>query len=203
MPPKPKVTKEEVAAAALTIIKEQGVEALTARNLGNRLGTSARPIFTAFKSMEEVKWAAREIALREFEEYISDFAEYKPAFKRIGMQMISYAIHEPELFKLLFMQEHQKGMSFGSFIKELGSMTETCIILIQTEHQISGEEARIVFEQMWMHAFGIGALCSLKVCDFTEEEISDRLSQVFTGMLLLIKSGKMKEGFKESVLIKC
>lgn len=202
MPPKPKVTKEEVAATALTIVKEEGVEALTARNIAGRLGISARPIFTVFKNMEEVKWAARELALREFEEYISDFAEYKPAFKRIGMQMISYAIHEPEMFKLLFMQEHSKGMSFEIFLKELGSMTETCIELIQKDQQISSEEARILFEQMWMHAFGIGALCALKVCDFTEKEISDRLSQVFAGMMMLIKSGKMKEGFKESELVK-
>ena len=39
MPPKPKFTQEEIAAAALQIIKEQGVEALTARSLGARLGS--------------------------------------------------------------------------------------------------------------------------------------------------------------------
>ena len=55
MPPKPKFTREEIAAAALEIVKESGVDALTARNLGDRLGTSSRPIFTAFKNMSEVK----------------------------------------------------------------------------------------------------------------------------------------------------
>ena len=34
MPPKPKFTKEEIAAAALAIIREESVEALTARSLG-------------------------------------------------------------------------------------------------------------------------------------------------------------------------
>ena len=70
MPPKPKVTKEEVAAAALTIIKEQGVEALTARNLGNRLGTSARPIFTAFKNMEDLQQKVRRAAMERDERYV-------------------------------------------------------------------------------------------------------------------------------------
>ena len=37
MPPKPKFTKEEVAAAALEIVKQDGVAALTARNLGTIL----------------------------------------------------------------------------------------------------------------------------------------------------------------------
>ena len=76
MPPKPKFTKEEVAAAALELVKECGVSALTARELGKRLGTSASPIFTVFKSMDEVKWAARARGLREFEEYAGDFGDY-------------------------------------------------------------------------------------------------------------------------------
>ena len=57
MPPKPKFTREEVAKTAFDIVKKEGLSALTARELGSRLGTSARPIFTLFKSMEEVKMA--------------------------------------------------------------------------------------------------------------------------------------------------
>ena len=191
MPPKPKFTKEEIAAAALALVKEQGVEALTARNLGNRLGASARPIFTVFKSMEEVKWAARELALQEFEGYFADFASYTPAFKHIGMQMVSYAIHEPELYKLLFMQEHPRGVSFDSYLSELGSMSEISIGLIRRDYQLSEEEARTLFVQMWVHTFGLGALCAMKVCDFSEEEIAEKLGQVFGGLLRMLRSGEI------------
>lgn len=193
MPPKPRFTKEEIAAAALTLIKEKGVSALTARELGNRLGTSARPIFTTFRNMDEVKWAARALALREFEAYASDFTDYTPAFKRIGMLMVSYAIHEPELFKLLFMQEHTEGQSFENTIRDLGSIADVCMELIQRDYDMTPTESRILFEQMWVHAFGMGALCAMKVCDFSEEEISEKLGQVFAGMVLVIKGGKLDQ----------
>lgn len=193
MPPKPRFTKEEIAAAALTLIKEKGVSALTARELGNRLGTSARPIFTTFRNMDEVKWAARALALREFEAYASDFTDYTPAFKRIGMLMVSYAIHEPELFKLLFMQEHTEGQSFENTIRDLGSIADVCMELIQRDYDMTPTESRILFEQMWVHAFGMGALCAMKVCDFSEEEISKKLGQVFAGMVLVIKGGKLDQ----------
>ncbi|MGM9605956.1 MAG: TetR/AcrR family transcriptional regulator [Oscillospiraceae bacterium] len=199
MPPKPKFTKEEIAATALAIIKENGVGALTARELGSRLGASARPIFTIFKNMEEVKWAARELALREFEEYAGDFTAYSPAFKRVGMLMVSYAIHEPELFKLLFMQEHPEGRSFDSSMRELGQLVDVCIELIQKDYQLSPAEAKTLFEQMWVHTFGLGALCAMKVCDFTEEEVSERLGQVFTGLLMMLKSGKMDQCSEQPV----
>ena len=191
MPPKPRFTKVEIASAALALVKEQGVEALTARNLGSRLGASATPIFTVFKSMEEVKWAARELALQEFERYFADFASYTPAFKHIGMQMVSYAIHEPELFKLLFMQEHPRGVSFDSYLSELGTMSEVSIALIRRDYQLSEEEARTLFVQMWVHTFGLGALCAMKVCDFSEEEIAEKLGQVFGGLLTMLRSGEI------------
>lgn len=191
MPPKPRFTKEEIAAAALALIKEKGVSALTARELGSRLGTSARPIFTTFRNMDEVKWAARALALREFEAYASDFTDYTPAFKRIGMLMVSYAIHEPELFKLLFMQEHTEGQSFENTIRDLGSIADVCMELIQRDYDMTPAESRVLFEQMWVHAFGMGALCAMKVCDFSEDEIAKKLGQVFACMVMVIKAGKL------------
>lgn len=190
MPPKPKFTKENIAVAALDIVKEEGVEALTARSLGNRLGSSARPIFTVFKNMQEVKWAARKIALKEFEQYVSDFREYTPAFKRIGMLIVYYGMNEPELFKLLFMQEHTEKRSFENTIQDLGDTARVCIELIERDYSLTAKDARLLFEQMWVHAFAMGALCAMKVCDFSESEISEKLGQVFAGMIMVIKSGK-------------
>lgn len=191
MPPKAKYTRQEIAAAALEIIKEDGVSGLTARALGKRLGSSASPVFTVFQSMDEVKWAARELALKEFEAYTADFTDYSPAFKRIGIQMVSYAIHEPELFKLLFMQEYPERQSFDSAIANLGSMSDTCTELIRRDYAMTEAQARLLFEQMWIYTFGIGALCAMKVCDFTEEEISERLGLTFAGMVQVLKSGSI------------
>jgi len=91
MPPKPKFTKEEIVAAALELVSEKGLEALTARDLGKRLGSSARPIFTVFNSMEEVQEAVRAAALKRFESYAEKAMDYTPVVKQVGMQMILFA----------------------------------------------------------------------------------------------------------------
>ena len=62
MPPKAKFTKQQITDAALQIVREEGVEKLTSRNLGKKLGSSACPIFTVFSSMEEVEKAMVEAA---------------------------------------------------------------------------------------------------------------------------------------------
>ena len=55
MPPKLKFTKSEITTAALNLVRREGFTRLSARNLGIELGTSSRPIFTAFKNMEDLQ----------------------------------------------------------------------------------------------------------------------------------------------------
>ena len=170
-----------------------GMGALTSRDLGARLGSSARPVFTVFRSMEEVQQAVREAAEARYSAFVERAVHYTPAFKRVGMRMVSYAIHHPEMFKFLFMQEHPGGQSFGRTIADLGGMTDTCVMLIRRDYGMTEKEALLLFEQLWVHAFGLGALCAMKVCDLTEAEISEQLGQVFAGMVMVIRSGKLTE----------
>lgn len=188
MPPKARYTRADIAAAAFAIVKKDGVSALTARELAVSLHTSVSPIFTAFSSMDEVKLAARELALAEFREYISDYRSYTPAFKRIGMMIVSYGIHEPELFKLLFMQEHTEALGFENTLQDLGDTADICRELLSHDYGFTPEESAFLFEQLWIQAFGLGAMCAMRVCTFSEEEIGRRLGTIFTGLTMLLKS---------------
>ena len=51
MPPKAKFTRDEVIQAGLNIVREHGMGALSARALGAKLGSSARPVFTVFQRL--------------------------------------------------------------------------------------------------------------------------------------------------------
>ena len=50
MPPRAKYTREEITEIALGIVTENGAEMLNARSLAEAMGTSTRPIFTAFRN---------------------------------------------------------------------------------------------------------------------------------------------------------
>lgn len=191
MPPKPKYTAEEIVDAALEVIREKGIDALTARELGYRLGTSARPIFTAFKSMEEVKQAAKKAAAQRFAKFSEDFDDYSPAFKKMGMLFVSFAIKEPMLYRFLLMQEHEEDISFDELRIELGDIVSVCVEVIQRDYGLSYHHARLLFDHLWVYSFGMGALCAMKVCTFSEEEIIEMLGHDFMGMMMLIKSGKI------------
>ena len=191
MPPKPKFTKEEIVAAALELVSEKGIEALTARELGARLGSSARPIFTVFHSMEEVQEGVRATALKRFEGYAEKAIHYTPVFKQVGMQMILFAMEEPKLYQLVYMSENAGATDFEGIAQRLGDVAQLCVDVIQRDYGLSETDARSLFEHVWIYTFGIGALCATGMCRFSQDEIIQMLGQDFMAMLLYAKSGRM------------
>lgn len=192
MPPKAKYTKEEIIDKAFEMAREVGIDSVAARELGKKLGTSSSPIFTAFKNMEELQWEVRKRALKEFESYVSDALNYTPAFKYVGMKMIEFAMHEPKLFQLVYMREHDGSQTFNMLVEELGDMVGVCVEIMQKDYGLSREDAELLFRQTWLHTFGICVLVAGKVCVLTPEEISKMLSVEFQGTLMLIKSGRFE-----------
>lgn len=190
MPPKPKFTKEEIVAAALGIVSQKGIDALTAQALGNALGSSARPIFTIFNSMKEVQEEVRIAAMAKFEHFVPHDLPDMPVFKQVGMKMVLFGLHEPKLYQLLFMQENRNAVCFDDVFGELGSTAEMCIDAIKKDYDLSAEDAKFLFENVWIYTFGVGTLCATRVCHFSEEALGKLLSTQFQAMMGLVKAGK-------------
>lgn len=187
MPPKPKFTKDEIVQAALEVVSQKGVEALTAKELGDALGSSARPIFTVFRSMKEVQDEVRAAAMRRFERFAAQTLPDMPLFKQVGMQMVLFGAKEPKLYQLLFMQENHNAASFDDVFGALGPTAETCIQSLRNAHGLTEAESRLLFETVWIYTFGIGALCATGTCRFSEQRLGEMLSTEFQAMLLFVK----------------
>ncbi len=195
MPPKPKFTKDEIVQTALEVVSRKGVEALTAKELGCALGSSARPIFTVFNSMKEVQTEVRAAAMRRFERFAEQKLPDMPLFKQVGMRMVLFGTKEPKLYQLLFMQENRNAVRFDDVFGELGISAETCIRSIQETYRLTEAEAKLLFENVWIYTFGVGALCATRMCQFSEERLGEMLSTEFQAMMLLVKTHMNEEAF--------
>lgn len=193
MPPKPKFTKKEIVAVAMEVVSEKGIDALTAQELRNALHCSASPIFTVFNTMKEIREEVRTAAMHRFEEFAVTDMPDMPIFKQVGMKMVLFGVQEPKLYQLLFMQENQNELTFEDVFSELGDKAVLCIEAIERDYGLTPEQAKVLFENVWIYTFGIGALCATRVCHFSEEELGQMLTTEFQAMMLLIKSGVKAE----------
>ena len=195
MAPKAKYTKEEIADIALGIVAGHGIEALNARSLAEAMGTSTRPIFTAYKNMDELEHSVRRLAMEQFARYTVIEDNGVPAFKQVGVHMLAFAKEQPKLFRLLFMSERVHSLSFRQvFDTILGPSADKCIEYIMRDYGLSKEYAMELFRKVWIFTYGIGILISSNICRFTEQELSDMLTSEFKSTLMMIKSRAEEQG---------
>ncbi|MCQ2298989.1 MAG: hypothetical protein MJZ81_02540 [Bacteroidales bacterium] len=181
MPRRPIFTKEEFVQKSFEFVQKNGIEALSARDLGAYMGTSSRPIFSFFNSMDELKEAINQKAREYFCDYVKDSVEYFPAFKEFGRRIITFAREEHNLFMLLFLSENPYK---PKEIPTLQSILES----MEKEYEITKEECQTLFEQNWIFICGLITICHRSSFPLSEEEINQRMTRQFMANLLLIKS---------------
>jgi len=188
MPPKAKFSKEEVIEAAFEIVRRDGFDALTARSLAVKLGSSPRPIFTVFDSMEEVQEKVKNAARDLYEKYEDEGMSGAQAFKGSGTGYIRFAAEQPKLFQLLFMKEMENVPDSNTVLSVIDRYYERIVASIQSEYGFSRETAKDIYLHMWIYSHGIASLLATKVCSFSAEEISDMLTDVCAGIIRKYKA---------------
>ncbi len=179
MPPEARFTKEQIIKAGLALVRERGLDALTARAVSARLGASTKPIFMLFENMEEVHAAVLAAADRLYQSFIAQdmAAGIYPPYKASGMAYIRFARQERQLFKLLFMRDRS-----GEHISEDRVSIQPLLNLIQQNLGISEDDAYRLHLQLWVFIHGIAAMIATDYLPWDTEFISRSLTDVYQGL---------------------
>ncbi|MDD6188091.1 MAG: TetR/AcrR family transcriptional regulator [Clostridiales bacterium] len=179
MPPKIKFGREEIITAALKLTRERGIEGVNARAVAARLGCSTQPLFREFESMEQIKDEIARRAMSIYAEHIAEGASREPiSYKGTGLAYIDFARREPELFKLLFMNDR-----LTKPVTEIeDSSLELVISALMEQVKLSRGRAMEMHRHMWIFVHGLAVMTATKFMSFTEEELSRMLSEEFLAM---------------------
>lgn len=198
MPPKAKFTRDEIIEKALQIVRAEGIDRLTSRELGAQLGSSARPVFTVFESMEEVKQAVIHYARKMYSQYVEEGLKAKLAFQGVGVAYITFALDEPNLFQLLFMNAQTEKNDAGENVSVnvshilplIDDSYEKILQSVQKPYGLDRETAERLYQHLWIYTHGIATMCATKLCNYTMEQMKEMMKEVFDGLLLRIKNAQ-------------
>lgn len=104
--------------------------------------------------------------MRQFASFAEKAVSYTPAFKQFGMQAILFALEEPHLYQLLFMQGDGRPHSFEEVFGGLGEPARVCMDILQKEYSLSEAEAIALFRHVWIYTYGVASLCATGMCPF-------------------------------------
>lgn len=183
MPPKPKITKQQILEKALAIVREKGLAALTAKALAGTLGCSTQPVFWHYDSMEAVRADVFSGALKVFGKALRRESDCGSRYMALGLNYIRFASEERELFRMLFMSDAGKTDLIGAQVEREYVMS----IIEETEH-ITGESAQTVYKDMWLFSHGIAAMIAAGAANFSEEELREMLGDVCRGLIAILKN---------------
>lgn len=181
MPPKIKITEEDILDAAIEITRNNGIASVNARKIGKVLGCSVQPVFRNFQNMEDLK----ERLFKKTENIFDDHMRcgvnlHQIPFLGMGLAYIYFAKTEKNLFKFLFMSDGFKGKSVLEMIK--GEENREIINLIMGMTGLDFIDAEQLFLGIWLITHGIAAMMATNDCDFSEEMIIKLLMDSFSGM---------------------
>lgn len=179
MPPKVRVSKEDIIYTAVEIVRESGVQALNARAVATVLGCSTQPIFSNFATMEDLRAAVIVAADALYQEYVrreTESDEYPP-YKAGGMAYIRFAKEEKELFKLLYMRD-RAGEDTDAQAYSFTQMTD----ILRRNTGMKENAADFFHLEMWAYVHGIATMSATGFLDLDRAVISRMLTDAYQGL---------------------
>lgn len=178
MPPKIKITKEEIIKTAVELVRASGEQSINARVIATTLNCSTQPIFSNFSTMDKLQDAVIMAAYDRYLVFLKNEVESGryPQYKAFGMAYIRFAKEEKELFKLLFMCDRQE--------KELTPTLDfnVSVQMIMNANGVTKEKAELMHLEMWTCVHGIATMLATSFLALEWTLISNMLTDVYQGI---------------------
>ena len=181
MPPKSKVTKKMVADASFEVIRANGHENLSARTIAEYLGCSTQPVLYSFKTVDEIREAAYEIADAYHTAFIMPKEEDENPMLSLGMNYVRFGYEEKNLFRFLFQTDKFGGMDVAGLMNDpdLTGILEVMAAGLNCDV----DEAREMFLTFFCVAHGLASLLANNSMEYDVEQNKKMLENVFFGMI--------------------
>lgn len=178
MPPKVKITKEDIIQTALELVRASGAQAINARAIAAALDCSTQPIFSNFATMDDLQKAVIHAAYDRYLGFLKSESESGrfPQYKAFGMAYVSFAKEEKELFRLLFMRDRTD--------EDLSPSLdfEASVQIIMQANGVPYQTANLMHLEMWACVHGIATMLATSFLPLEWELISDMLTDVYQGI---------------------
>ena len=208
MPPKARVTKEMVVDAAIEVIRENGHENLNARTIAERLGCSTQPVLYSFKTVDEIREAAYQVAdeyhtafimsLDDASDIVGEDAQEsaqedageiagesagEDALLALGLNYVRFGHEEKNLFRFLFQTNKFGGMDVEGLLNDPNLSGVVGVIA----EGLGCDEAAAheMFLTFFAIAHGLASLLANNAMDYDETQVANMLGTVFDGMCAL------------------
>ena len=158
-------TRDHIVQAAFDIVKESGRNALSARRIAERLGSSTAPVYSYFSSMRQLEQAVEERVHDLLSEYST--RPYTPrADLNIGVGVVLFARDHPRFFT----SYHIEGGKSADTEEKISEHMMQQMKKFPLYEKISDEDMRSLFSKLKIFSHGLGLLACSKRLPYDDDD---------------------------------
>jgi len=178
-----KITKESILEASLVLLKRDGENSLSARNIAKELKCSTQPIYCNFRDMKEIRKELITPTFLIYNNYVSKFLDRYKDYKAYGMAYIKFASEEKELFRYIYLKDTgvYDRRDDPVFMQAVNKIAETKSVDIETAFKFHLD--------MSIYTYGLAVMQNLG-SGFSDDELSEKLTCVYNALSKIHLEGK-------------
>ena len=190
------IKKEDLIKGSIKIIREKGIEELSARNLAKICECSTQPIFRIFENMDDLKNTVYNDVYEIQNKYLSNGENHQIPFIGIGLSYIEFASKEKNLFKFLFMSSNSKYNNILAMAEndQGKKYTET----IEKSTGLSHDSSKQIYINTWLIIHGLASMMATTNCELGPSEIETIIFDAFKGYRQVLMNKELNSKYKKS-----
>ncbi len=194
MPPKKRISENDIIEAGLNVISKHGIDRFNAREIANELECSTQPIFSNFTNMDDL----RESVYQSAKDYFNTEKQKRIADKTLLfamiMEYVNFADKQKNLFGFLFMNNKYDAPNLYDF---LDSSNTEVIGMIRDLTDLDAEHVIEFSEMMIFYIYGMARTLAMRKTTLTEDELKHYVLKGFLGLSRQIREKQGLKGDKE------
>lgn len=167
-----KIEKQDIIKAAFEILRIDGFEQISVRNIARKLHCSTKPIYFQFENMGELKKELKSLSEKKYIEITEKSKEkFNNNYISHGMAYITFARDEKHLFRYLYLS----GRDDKSKLQIDDANYEDIIKAVIIKYNISKEQAKAFHFDMAIYSYGLAVMVNTAFIELSDKKIEERL----------------------------
>jgi len=168
------ILKSQILETAYQVVKTEGFEGFTARNIAKKMDCSTQPIYLEFKSMDDLKHELVVKIKSYIDETIYEKERTEEPLLNMCLNYIHFAKDEPVFFKALFFEAQMDTDQMHAISSD--KMMELFKQNAGTKELTKAEKIK-AFKNIWITVHGTAVLVAQGFLKFHEKDVTDYIKQ--------------------------
>ena len=183
MPPKPKISREDILCQTYQIVIAQGASAISSRSVAQAVGCSVQPIYSHFPTMEDLRQETYLYACRQSAREVLSGRKSQDFITTLTGWMLDLAENRPNLFRFLYLSDAPDSvMRLPEAIVCSDSHTRMARE-IAGSYGLSLEDGKDLLMRICLFLMGICATVCINQVDLEEKQVMALAGKTMTDMV--------------------